>query len=50
MGCVWLKNQLVGLLLQADFTITDRRYLGYEYDTAYHHYVIDVAKDYKMEG
>lgn len=45
-----IKNQLVGLLLQADFTITDRRYLGYEYDTAYHHYVIDVAKDYGMEG
>lgn len=45
-----IKNQLVGLLLQADFTITDRRYIGYEYDTAYHHYVIDVAKDYGMEG
>ena len=45
-----IKNQLVGLLLQADFTITDRRYLGYEYDTGYHHYAIDVAKDYEMEG
>jgi hypothetical protein len=44
------KNQLVGLLLQADFTITDRRYLGFEYDTSYHHYAIDVAKDYEMEG
>lgn len=44
------KNQLVGLFLQADFLITDRRYLGYEFDTAYHHYVIDVAKEYEMEG
>ena len=43
------KNQLVGLLLQADFTITDRRYLGYEYDTAYHHYVIDVATSVSLD-
>lgn len=43
------KNQLVRLLLQADFVITDMQYLGYEDDTEYHHYVIDVAKEYELE-
>lgn len=43
------KNQLVRMLLQADFVITDRRYIGYEYDTGYHHYAIDVAKEYETE-
>ena len=32
------KNQLVRMLLQADFVITDRRYIGHEDDTGYHHY------------
>jgi len=39
------KNQVVNALLQNDFTITDRRYIGYEVDTGYHHYAIDVAKE-----
>lgn len=43
------KNQLVRILLQADFVITDRRYLGHEDDTGYHHYAIDVAKYYELE-
>ena len=43
------KNALVKLLLAADFTITDRRYIGYEKDTGYHHYAVDVAKHYEME-
>lgn len=43
------KNQLVKALLEADFTITDRRYIGYEADTGYHHYTVDVAKYYEME-
>lgn len=43
------KNKLVKTLLSADFTITDRRYIGYETDTGYHHYVVDVAKHYEME-
>ena len=43
------KNQLVRLLLQADFVITDRRYMGHEDDTGYHHYAIDVAKYYELE-
>ena len=43
------KNQLVRMLLQADFVITDRRYIGHEDDTDYHHYAIDVAKYYELE-
>ena len=43
------KNQITSALLLADFTITDRRYIGYENDTGYHHYLIDVAKHYEME-
>ena len=40
------KNQITSALLTAGFTITDRRYIGHEDDTAYHHYAIDVAKEY----
>ncbi len=44
-----LKNQIVRILLEAGFTITDRRYIGYEDDTGYHHYAIDVANHYERE-
>ena len=44
-----LKNQIVRILLDADFIITDRRYIGHENDTGYHHYAIDVAKNYELE-
>jgi hypothetical protein len=44
-----LKNQVVEALLDTDFTITDRRYIGHEDDTGYHHYAIDVAKEYEIE-
>lgn len=43
------KKQLSKALLSADFTITDRRYIGHEDDTGYHHYAIDVAKTYETE-
>lgn len=43
------KNTIVRTLLGADFTITDRRYIGYENDTGYFHYAVDVAKIYEME-
>lgn len=43
------KNQLVRALLDADFTITERRYVGHEDDTGFHHYAIDVAKHYEWE-
>ena len=45
-----IRNQIIHALLQAEITITDRRYIGYEADTGYHHFVIDVAKDYPWEG
>ena len=43
------KNALVKALLAADFVITDRRYIGYETETGFHHYAIDVAKLYNLE-
>ena len=43
------KNQLVKAMLNADITITNRRYIGHEDDTGYHHYAIDVAKSYIWE-
>ena len=42
-------NQIVRALLAADITITDRRYVGHEDDSGYHHYAIDVANHYEME-
>lgn len=42
------KRQIEGALLQYNYTITDRRYIGFERDTGYHHYAIDVAKEYKI--
>ncbi len=44
-----LKNKIQKTLLKNDFTITERRYNGYEKETKYHHYTIDVAKDYDIE-
>jgi len=44
------KKQITSLLLEAEFTISERMYIGYEEDTGYHHYAIDVAKAYEMEG
>ena len=44
-----IKNKIVRALLNADFTITDRRYVGHEDDTGYHHYAIDVAKNFRTE-
>lgn len=45
-----IKNRLVKAMLKEEFTITDRRYIGHEDDTGYHHYAIDVAKSYIWEG
>lgn len=44
-----IKNRFVKAALNADMTITNRRYIGYETDTGYHHYAIDVAKSYVWE-
>ena len=43
-----LKDETFALL-NADFTVTERRYIGHEDDTGYHHYAIDVAKNYRLE-
>lgn len=43
------KRQITTALLEADFTIADRRYVGHEDDTGYHHYAIDVAKNYEIQ-
>ena len=44
------KRQITKALLQANFTITDRLFVGFEKDTKYFHLAIDVAKHYEMEG
>jgi len=43
------KNEVVRTLLAVDFTITARLYIGHEADTGYHHYAIDVAKNYDLQ-
>ena len=42
------KRQITAALLGADFTITDRRYVGYENDTKYYAYAIDCSKCYNV--
>jgi hypothetical protein len=44
-----IKKRLATALLFAGITITDRRYIGHEDDTGYHHYAIDVAKNYELQ-
>ena len=44
-----LKYMLVTALFKADITITDRRYIGHEDDTGYHHYAVDTAKSFILE-
>ena len=43
-----MKNAIVRALLSVDITITDRRYIGHEDDTGYHHYAIDCGKCYEI--
>lgn len=43
------KNRVVSALLEAGFTITLRKYISRDDDTGYHHFAIDVAKEYEME-
>jgi len=44
-----MKRQLVRLLLTAGILVSERRYIGLEEDTGYHHFAIDVAKEYLEE-
>lgn len=43
------RRMVVRALLKADFTITDMHYNGYETESGYFHYVIDVAQNYGLE-
>lgn len=43
------KRLLVRLLMAGGFLVTERRYVGFEEETGYHHFAIDMAKEY-MEG
>lgn len=43
------KNQVVKALLDTGFTVTDRRYVGHEDDTGYHHYAVDVATSVTLD-
>lgn len=44
-----IKNKVLKTLLKAEFTVTDRRYLGLDTETGYHGYSIDVQNNYEME-
>ena len=44
-----LRNTLTKALLKGDFTVTDRRYIGFEADTKFHHYIIELQKSYEWE-
>ena len=44
-----IKNKIVKALVGAEFTITDRRYIGFETETGYHHYAVDAQKNYQLE-
>ena len=43
------KNRVIKALIGAGMTVTDRHYIGFEQDTKYHHYNIDVENVYEME-
>ena len=43
------KKELTKALQSGGITITDRQYVGYENDTKFHHYAIDVMKEYETE-
>ena len=43
------KNAIVRALLSSDITITARQYIGFDAESGYHHYNIDVADYYEME-
>lgn len=43
------KNQIVRALLAQEYTITGRQYIEHEDDTGYHHYSVDVCKEFAVE-
>lgn len=45
-----IKNSITAALLEAGFTVTERRYIEYEPETGYHHYAVDAEKYYLYES
>lgn len=43
------KKELTKALQAGEMTISDRQYVSYEHDTKFHHYAIDVMKEYETE-
>ncbi|MDR6939457.1 hypothetical protein [Arcanobacterium hippocoleae] len=43
-----LRNRITRALLDAGLTITARRYVGFETNTGFHHYAIDVAAHHTL--
>ena len=43
------KNLLVRMFLSAGYLVTERRYIGYEEETGYHHVIVDLAHEYEQE-
>ena len=43
-----LKSLIEKALINADFTITSRTYIGQEGDSGYYHYVLDASKEYEI--
>ena len=43
------KNQIVKTLLDREFTVTGRRYAGYDPETKFHNFAVDAAKEYFTE-
>ena len=43
------KNQIIRACLDNGFTITMRRYVGFEESTGYHTYAVDAAKEFFTE-
>jgi len=43
------KDAIVEALLKAEFTIIDRRYMGFDRESGFHQYAIDVSKIYNLE-
>lgn len=44
-----IKKQIELSILSSGITITDRRYIGYETDTLYHHTAVDVTKNFDIQ-
>ena len=44
-----MKSRVVNAILKTDIVLTDGQYIGFEENTKYHHYNLDVENVYKIE-